>query len=269
MTFGTGLRSDFIENQLWQNVDRTRLFNVANATIKQHNLNFYEKDEIKITDKLKAEIGLRANQFFFDVTDNIPTNAAHENYTGKNYQFGLHPKLNISYSLSDNYKLFFNTGRGFHSNDARSVVQEKDNHRLPVATGSEVGILFKPTSKTVFNIALWNLEVENELVFVGDDGTTENKGASRRYGIDIGARYNINKHFSADIDWNISRSLFVEKPFGKTVAEDYFVPLAPRLTSTGGFIYHNEKGLEASLRYRHLAARPANRSEERRVGKEC
>jgi outer membrane receptor for Fe3+-dicitrate len=257
ITLGAGSRSDFITNQLWHTIDRTRTHAAANATIKQHNLNIFIKDEIKITDKLKAEIGLRANQILFDVTDNIISNTNHENYTGKNYQLALSPKINLSYSLSDNYKIFFNTGRGFHSNDARSVVQEKGNHKLPIATGGEIGFLLRPHQKSLFNIAFWGLALENELVFIGDEGTTENNGASHRYGVDISGRFNINTHLIADIDINLSRSLLVEKPLGKILKTDYYIPLAPRFTSTGGIAYR-KKAVEMSLRYRHLAARPAN-----------
>ncbi len=257
LSVGAGSRSDFIENELWRTLDRTRLDASANANIKQHSLHFFIKDEIQINDKLKAEIGLRANQIFFDVTDNLASSAKHDNYTGNNHQFTLSPKFNISYSLSDNYKLFFNTGRGFHSNDARSTVQEKGNHRLPVATGGEVGILLHPHPKTLFNIAFWGLDLENELVFIGDEGTTENNGASRRYGVDISGRFNFNAHFIADFDVNLSRSVFVEKSFAKRLESDYYVPLAPRLTSSGGLTYR-QKAVEMSLRYRHLSARPAN-----------
>ena len=257
VNMGIGSRTDFIKNELWNTIDRTRTDAVANANIKEQSLYFFAKDEIKINDKLKVEIGLRANQIFFDVTDNIVSNAAHENYTGKNNQFTLSPKINVSYSLADNYKLFFNAGRGFHSNDARSTVQEKGNHRLPVATGGEIGFLLHPHRKMLFNIAFWGLALENELVFIGDEGATENNGASHRYGIDISGRFNLTPNLVADIDVNISRSVFVEKTFAKRLQSDYYVPLAPRLTSTGGFTYRKNK-IESSLRYRHLAARPAN-----------
>ncbi len=257
VNMGIGTRADFIKNELWNTIDRTRTDSVANANIKEQSLFFFVKDEIKINDKLKVEIGLRANQIFFDVTDNIASNTTYENYTGKNNQFTVSPKINVSYSLTDNYKLFFNVGRGFHSNDARSSVQEKGNNKLPLATGGEIGFLLRPHPKMLFNIALWGLALENELVFIGDEGATENNGASHRYGIDISGRFNLLLNLVADVDVNISRSVFVEKIFAKRLQSDYYVPLAPRLTSTGGFTYRKNR-VETSFRYRHLAARPAN-----------
>ena len=258
LTFGANLRADFIENQLSNAVRRTRLNDVAKAKIEQQNAAIYVKDEIILTPKLRAEIGLRSQLMLFNVNDRLPSDATRENYSGKNYQYAFLPKVNLSYSLSDRIKLFFNVGKGFHSNDARSVVQDKSNHKLPAAWGSEVGISLRPTSKLLLNIAFWNLYLDNELVFIGDEGTTENNGASRRFGVDVSARWKISTQLSFDADVNLSNSVLLAKSFGKRLAEDYLIPLAPRATATAGLVYRNPSGLESSLRVRHISARPAN-----------
>lgn len=38
------------------------------------------------------------------------------------------------------------------------------------------------------------------------------------------------------------------------------IPLAPRFTTIGGLAYMQDRGWNASLRYRHIADRPANES---------
>ncbi len=258
ITFGANLRADFIENQLSNAVRRSRLDDVAKAKINQQNIAIYVKDEIALTPKFRAEIGLRNQLMLFDVSDKLPYDATRENYSGKNYQYAFLPKINLNYSLSNRYKIFFNIGKGFHSNDARSVVQDKTNHVLPAAWGSELGLSLRPSSKLLINIAFWTLNLDNELVFIGDEGTTENNGASRRFGIDMSTRWKISEQFSANVDVNLSNSILIEKAFGKRLKEDYLIPLAPRATATGGLLYRSPFGLESSLQVRHISARPAN-----------
>ena len=261
-TVGAGLRYDDIENGLFLAPKRQVTATTASAKIYETNTHLYAKNEFELTPKLRAEIGLRFNYFTFDVTDNIPTDAVYSNYSAKNHQMQVAPKLNVTYSLSNNYKLFLNAGRGFHSNDARSVVQDKSNNKLPDAWGGEIGLQMRPLSKLLISAVVWGLELDNELVFTGDDGTTENKGASRRVGIDLGVRATITDWLFADFDVNLAKGRLLEKRFGATLPTDNLIPLAPNLTSTGGLTTHfpcgNDGKIEGALRYRLVGERAAN-----------
>jgi outer membrane receptor for Fe3+-dicitrate len=260
VTIGANVRADAIENQLSNAVLRVRTNDLAKAKIYQQSVGVYVKDDIRLSSKWSAEIGLRANAFAFSVSDKIPSDSSRANYSGQNFQIGLLPKVNLKYRLSNRYQLFFNLGKGFHSNDARSVVQDKNNHQLPAAWGTELGVSLRPLPNFWITTAFWALALDNELVFVGDEGTTENNGASRRFGIDVSARWKLNAQFYVDADVNLSNSILVENTFGKRLAEDYRIPLAPKSTFTGGVAYRTAFGLEGSLRCRHLSARAANES---------
>ena len=261
LTVGAGLRQDDIKNGLFHAPNRVAAETLASATIYETASHLYAKNEFELTPKLRAEIGLRLNYLYFDVRDNLPTDGSRTNYTAKNNQFQLAPKMNVTYLLSSNYKLFLNAGRGFHSNDARSVVQDRGHHKLPDAWGGEVGVQMRPLSKWLISAVVWGLEIDNELVFVGDDGTTENKGASRRVGIDVGVRATLTDWLFVDADVNLSRGRLLEKRFGAVLPTDNLIPLAPNLTSTGGlttrFPYRNGK-IEGALRYRLVGERAAN-----------
>ncbi len=261
-TIGAGLRQDDIKNSLFHAPNRIPDATLADATIYETATHVYAKNEFELTPKLRAEIGLRLNYFHFDVRDNLPTDATYTNYTAKNSQVQIAPKLNVTYSLSNNYKLFLNVGRGFHSNDARSVVQDKGHHQLPDAWSGEFGLQMRPLSKLLVSAVIWGLELDNELVFVGDDGTTENKGASRRIGLDLGVRATINEWLFADLDVNFSKGRLLEKRFGAVLPTDNIIPLAQNLTSTGGltarFQDKNDGKIESSLRYRLVGERAAN-----------
>lgn len=259
-TIGTSYRADNIENQLWHAVARTRLEARALALVHERSAGVFANEVFRFSDQFRIELGARYDYFIFDVEDLLPTDSFHVNYSGYNYQTLLSPKLNMIYSPTDRVQLFLNAGSGFHSNDARSVVQQPNEHELPRAIGAEAGSLFHIGQGFVISGALWWMDVENELVYVGDDGTTENKGPSRRTGIDLSARLQINKWLFADADLNLSKNIFIDKLYGTQLQTGYYLPLAPTFTSAGGLAAKFKNGVEAGARYRFLAKRPANES---------
>jgi hypothetical protein len=90
-------------------------------------------------------------------------------------------------------------------------------------------------------------------VYVGDEGITEISGETRRLGIDLEARIQFNKWLWADFDLNLADGRFIDEPEGA----DY-IPIAPRVSSTGGFTAIHPAGFESTLRYRYIGDRPAN-----------
>ena len=111
----------------------------------------------------------------------------------------------------------------------------------------------KPFSKMVFNMALWNLFLEQEFVYVGDAGIVEPSGKSERYGLDIGLRYQFTDWLYFDTDATITKARSVDEPSGA----DY-IPLAPDFTLTGGLSVNDFQGFSGGIRYRYLDDRPAN-----------
>jgi len=194
--------------------------------------------------------------------------------------------MTIVYSPIEASDVFLNFGTGFHSNDARDVVIERtisnlertysdqgldDNQiterltevnfnrefagirTLPRAIGAEIGTRHRLWGRFNIGIAGWWLELDEELVFVGDAGETEISGKSQRIGIDIEGRAQILSWLWIDADVNLSNGIFVDEP-----SEANHIPLAPRLTSTGGLTVIHPTGFSTSLRYRHIGDRPAN-----------
>lgn len=259
LSIGGSYRADEIENQLWHAPSRERMDVRAHGLIHERANAVYINELFRLSSRLRAELGLRYDYYTFDVEDMLASSSTHRNYSGFNDQSGLNPKLNVSYLVSEQCQLFLNSGSGYHSNDARSAVQQTAEHQLPRAMSNELGSLFK-IKKAVVSVAFWRMDLSNELVYVGDEGTTENKGASRRLGVDASMRMPINKIFFVDADVNFSQGRFVEQLFGKVLQSDYYIPLAPSLTSVGGITAKLNKRLECSVRYRYMANRPANES---------
>ncbi len=82
---------------------------------------------------------------------------------GSDSDNAVSPKLGAAYSINDRVEVYGNWGKGFHSNDARGVM----NRETPVAglskgSGHEVGARFElgPVRLTA---TYWWLELDSEL----------------------------------------------------------------------------------------------------------
>jgi len=153
-TIGATFRSDEIENQLWHAPQRERLTASAHSNIHQRSNAVFVNEVFRFSSHFRAELGARYDYFVFDVEDLLPTDSTHKNYSGFNYQSAISPKLNLIYTANDRLQFFFNTGSGYHSNDARSSVQDKHQHHLPIAVSAEIGTLFH-IKNTVISAAVW------------------------------------------------------------------------------------------------------------------
>ena len=98
-------------------------------------------------------------------------------------------KANLILGRGPETEFFANFGTGFHSNDARAVVADRHLETLPTARGYEFGIRSKVILRERrLSPTYWVLNLDSELVFVGDEGTTEAAGPSHRAGIEFAMR---------------------------------------------------------------------------------
>jgi outer membrane receptor protein involved in Fe transport len=163
------------------------------------------------------------------------------------------PKLNFVYSPSSTVKIYLNNGIGFHSNDARVILDNEAKDILPKVYGNDLGIILKPLKDLILKTALWHFYSEQEFVYVGDEGIVEPGGKTRRIGVDVSARYQFTSWLYGDIDLNYAKARTIADAKGKN-----FVPLAPSFTSIGGLSAKMKNGFNGSLRYRFMDQRPAN-----------
>ena len=245
---GAGTRIDDGIVMLRHSVKRMVLDTISAGHLTQQNASAYIDETLYLTDKFSINTSLRFDYFDFSFH-----NFKYDSLSGRKQVPKVSPKLNLYYDATENVQLFVHAGYGFHSNDARSVVLKTNGNNLPTAFGYEAGSTFKLSKRIIINAALWGLDLQNELVYVGDEAIVEITGATRRLGADLSSRFQITDHFFADVDINYNHGRYINLPKGQN-----YIPLAPSLTSTGGFSYKREKGLNASIRYRYLNTRPAN-----------
>ena len=80
------------------------------------------------------------------------------------------------------------------------VLQDRPKKALPAAYSTDLGINFKPTNNLFINATLWGLRLQQELVYVGDEGVVEPAGRTVRTGADLTVRYQLMKTFFIDAD---------------------------------------------------------------------
>lgn len=249
-TKGIGLRYDLIsDNELSHTKNRRELINnIQLGDVKQSNLYAFFNSEFEIG-KFKISSAIRLDYFKFLYNDNLST--AYE--TLSKTKAIVNPKLNFLFAQNENLQWFLKSGIGFHSNDARVILQQNTDKILPRAYGVDFGNIWKPTKNLVLNTAVWYLFSEEEFVYVGDAGIVEPSGKSERFGIDLGLRYQLTDHIYFDTDATVTKAKSLENISG----EDY-IPLAPNFTMAGGLTFTKLGNFSGGLRYRYIADRPAN-----------
>ncbi|RPI63074.1 MAG: TonB-dependent receptor, partial [Lysobacterales bacterium] len=119
---GTDLRYDDISNV---GVDEFEggayVANVSQNSITETSLGAFTEVSWFPTDNLRLMAGLRGDAYDFDATAKTPGS-----YEGHVSDSRVSPKLGLAYMLTDDVELYSNWGKGFHSNDARGVVNELD-----------------------------------------------------------------------------------------------------------------------------------------------
>lgn len=247
---GTNIRFDKTDNT---ELSRTKDRSIVTAPlmlgdISENNLAGYISETFSFNPKFSINTGLRYDYFHDEYFDKL-----NGNNLGKASASILSPKLSFFYHSSDKAQFYFSTGKGFHSNDTRVVVPKNGLKILPPAYGSDLGTVIKPLKNILVNAAIWYLWLDQEFVYVGDEGVVEPSGKSRRYGADLSIRYQPVSWLYADVDLNYSHSRSVEEAKGQN-----YLPLAPVFTSIGGITVKTKPGINTSLRYRYMGDRPAN-----------
>lgn len=246
--YGLGVRYDQSYNNGLSNTAQRRFissYTLGNIS-EANSYAFLEYQTIK--GKWAMDLGFRIDYFHFKYQDLLKPNQL-----APQQKMIVSPKLNIQYSLNKLTQLYFKSGKGFHSNDTRVVVANLGREILPAAYGADLGIILKPSSKVLLNLAAWYLYLNQEFVYVGDAGVVEPSGKSRRHGLDLMTRYQINDQIYSQVNYNITRPSALGEPKGAN-----FIPLAPTATSTGGIFYKKDIGFSGGISYRYIQNRPAN-----------
>ena len=219
------------------------------------HLGLFAQTDMTLTAKLSLSAGLRYDYYDADVDSAFAANS------GTADDGLVSVKGGVAYEFTQRLAAYLNAGTGFHSNDARGATIRIDPvsgesaetvDLLVKSEGAEVGLKFYDEKNFNLSTALWYLELDSELLFVGDEGNTEASRASKRYGLEIAGYYWLNEVWSFDLELAWSRSKFTEDAPDEG---DDIEGSVPFVASAGISYAADNDGLHGALRYRHFGAR--------------
>jgi outer membrane receptor protein involved in Fe transport len=247
LTLGVDFRQDNIaEVALYDTQARIRLNTVRNDSVKIGAASLWTQLETQVTDKLRLVSGVRWDHRRFDVDSTVDANS------GIHTAAIISPKTSLVYSPNNKSDLYLNWGRGFHSNDARGAVIKVDPrdatspvppaNALVKATGYEIGGRQKWSSTLSTTASIWHLNLDSELVFVGDAGSTAAAGASQRRGVEVTGNWRPSRQWEIDADVSFSRARFKG-------TSDYVPGAMERVASVGATYANGPWTVGSRLRY--------------------
>ncbi len=229
-------------------------FRVATDRTFEASLGAYFENKTEWAPKFRTVAGLRGDLFRFDVDSNLDRNS------GNDSAFIASPKLSLIFGPWAKTEFYLNGGLGFHSNDARGVVARIDpasGERVSGADplvrtkGAETGLRTTLVPGLQSTLTAWMLDIDSELLFVGDAGATEASRPSRRYGIEWANFYEPTPWLTLDFDVAWSHTRFRDR-----APEGNFIPGSLESVIAAGVSVHDFcGGLHASLRLRYFSPR--------------
>ncbi len=257
LTTGVQLRADLIDGLgLYHTVAQRIIGTVRDDRVRETGSGAYAEAESRWTPWFRTVLGLRGDAYTFDVRSDRAANS------GARTAAIASPKASLIFTASRSAELYVSGGFGFHSNDARGTVIRVDPSTgdsvsrvdpLVRSRGAEVGARLTSFGGLRSTVSVWALDLDSELLFTGDAGTTEPSSASRRVGVTFANFYRplgASAPLALDADVSFARARF-HNPDG-TITR---IPGALENVVAGGATWNaSGPGAFGALRVRHFGS---------------
>ena len=254
-TLGIQWRADRIQAGLFDSEYRQRQATVREDAIAQSLLGVYAESDITWTSGVRSVVGWRLDQYQARVDS-----ALQALNSGRSAAVRGSPKLSLILGPWRDATFFINSGEGFHSNDARGTTTRVDPRSgepiTPVpglvrSRGQEWGVEAPVTAHWQTALALWQLDFDSELVYVGDAGNTQAGRPSRRTGVEWRHHWQNQRPWRIDANFAWTRPRYVDAdPSGP------FIVNAVQRVARVVLAYDAQGPWAGSLVLRHIGSAP-------------
>jgi outer membrane receptor protein involved in Fe transport len=229
-------------------------------SIEETGIGLFIQNNHNWTDKFRTQIGARFDYLQADVENRL---------TGENSDASdsmATPKFSAIYTATDTTNLFFNYGQGYHSNDARGFAEgnlDNNSEKADVfarSEGIDIGVQSQLSNTLQLAASIWWLALDSELIFVGDDGTTEASDKSERKGIEASLFWQPQPWLIIDSDLALSQARLKPKSGG-----EQHIPGAIERVFSLGLTMHDFGPWGAGLRLRHFGEFALNEDNSQRA----
>ena len=256
VTVGLQSRADVLSPVgLYRTERRERISTVRKDQVAETGTGVYVEAQSRWRPWFRTTLGMRGDVYTFDVTSDRAENS------GRRTAMIASPKASLVVAPTATTELYLSAGLGFHSNDARGTTITVDPATgdpaqrvdpLVRSRGAEIGLRADPVPGCRSTLALWALNLDSELLFVGDGGTTGTSARSRRSGVTLANVYRPVPQLSLDADISLAHARFD----GVEPDADH-IPGALENVVAGGIAWMSRKsGPFGSLRVRHFGSYP-------------
>jgi outer membrane receptor protein involved in Fe transport len=239
-----GRFDDISQVGLYHTVEGRRVSTTSSFAVKEASAAAYVEATWKPVERLSILAGARADAYDFKARA-LGGGA----WDGHEKDSLVSPKLGLSYEVASDLALYANWGRGFHSNDSRGVTAPTDPAPgLVIGEGKELGARFEHGG-LILSADYWWMDVDSELIYVGDAGSVEPSAASRRRGYEVTAFWRPRSWLALDGVWTASHARFKDSPGAEYVPGA--LESAGELGASAIFPAWN-----AAVRVRHMGRHP-------------
>lgn len=246
---GFQFRSDRMRVVLANVRDRHLLARTEDSDIFQTSYSPYVKFDTVPLSWLRIVTGARGDILNFNVNNNL--SGVPDQPDGSTTRAIPSAKFNAILGPWWQTEFFGNFGTGFHSNDARAVVQDPTLPALAQAIGWEFGVRTKIIPRVEASFTYWWLNLSSELVWSGDEGTTEASGATKRQGLEFALKIRA-------LDWLTLSGNVTYTPVAEFFSGGGAIPLAPWITAFADMTARLPFGLSANATMRYISDRWAD-----------
>jgi len=178
------------------------------------------------------------------------------------------PKASLIFGPWHATELYFNAGRGFHSDDARGVIGTVPGVGVPLAAGAtpllvannayEVGLRSHIIPRLDVQIALFQQDAVSELIYNQDIGQDQASAPSRRQGIEASAQYHPASWIELNSDIAVSRARYRgDAAFLATYGlSGTYIANAPSFVGSAGVLVDGHGRWSGGLQWRILGPYP-------------
>jgi hypothetical protein len=252
---GLQTRGDDIRVGLFKTLQRDALSTVREDGVREGSIGLWADTTARWTDWLRTTVGIREDYFAGRVASDTPENSGNAEASMTS------PKAGIVLGPWYKTEFYGNAGYGLHSNDIRGATITVDpvdkvtpQDRVPLlvrSTGAGLGIRTKAIDGLTSSVAVFMLDFDSELLFVGDAGTTEASRPSRRVGVEWTNNYKPLPWMAFDLDVAYTKARFTDlDPAGDRI------PGAPAWIASGAVTFGHETGWFGALKGRYFGPRP-------------
>ncbi len=252
---GLQTRADLADVGLHRTERRARYATVRADDVREWGTGLFVESESHWRPWFRTVLGARADGYLFIVKGDRAENA------GRRTAGIVSPKASFIVTPTATSEIYVSGGYGFHSNDARGTTitvnpasgdPAERVDPLVRSRGWELGMRLSPVSGLRTTLSLWALNLDSELLFMGDGGATEPTTESHRRGVTLANFYRPVPSLSFDADVSFAHARLRGVP-----AAESRIPGALENVIAAGVTWSPPRGvLFGAVRVRHFGAYP-------------